>query len=252
MIKPIEKPKYTESSVKVFFTNDYSIFHFMHGNRDLNEKKINRIINEVQSGNNMLKYVPIVVDKDFKILDGQHRFMVSKKTGNPVFFVIRDKMDIKQVAKLNSNTSNWKMVDYLNSFASIGIESYLELEQLQKQWPVSLNVMAAMLHLNVPVGSKVKEKFINGELEINYFGETIATIKLAKTFIPFIDNPFSSRFLTVCQRLRSLDDYDHELMIKKLKASGLRIDRLASPKTILLQMEEIINFRNSKTRIRLM
>lgn len=59
-----------ESSIKIYFTSVYGNFKHITGNRDLDEKKINKIIASVKAGNDHLKYNPILVDSDMRIIDG--------------------------------------------------------------------------------------------------------------------------------------------------------------------------------------
>lgn len=73
---------HTEATVKIYHTSQYSLFKMINGNRQLNEPKIKKIIAEIQSGNDMLKYYPVQVKENngrLDILDGQHRFYICKK-----------------------------------------------------------------------------------------------------------------------------------------------------------------------------
>jgi hypothetical protein len=79
---------HTEASLQIFFTNEYSRFRMINGNRQLNEAKINRIIKEISNGNDMRKYYPIQVKENgdrLDILDGQHRFYIARHFKSPVF-----------------------------------------------------------------------------------------------------------------------------------------------------------------------
>ncbi len=83
--------EHVESSQRIFFSKEYANFKMMNGNRELNEKKINKIIDEIKSGNDMLKYYPIQVKDNngrLDILDGQHRFYISRKLKRPVFYIL--------------------------------------------------------------------------------------------------------------------------------------------------------------------
>lgn len=243
--------KLTEASTKIYFSTNYGQFSWMKGNRDLNELKIKRIVAEISSGNNLLKYAPIIVDQEFNILDGQHRFMCAKQTGNPVFFVIKDKMSISEVARLNSNTSNWKNIDYLNSYVSTGNENYIKLEELLQQHKMNILLLATLLHSGTVTDRNVKHLFIDGLFKVQHLDETQNLLNLAKDFEGYVSNPFVSRFLLALEKLVAEELYDHNLMIDKLKMSGRKIERIQNPKSIIANMEEIINFKNSKTQIRL-
>ena len=73
----MEKPG--EANRQIYFTNDYGMFGWIKGNRLLDESRIKKICkaNRVD-GINLFPYVPILVTKDNKVIDGQHRLMAAK------------------------------------------------------------------------------------------------------------------------------------------------------------------------------
>lgn len=71
-----------ESNTRIYYTSDYAMFHFLKGNRDLNEPKINKIVKSVTAGLNFFKYCPIMVNENYFIIDGQHRFYASISSGS--------------------------------------------------------------------------------------------------------------------------------------------------------------------------
>lgn len=74
--------KHNTSTVSVFQTDQYKNFTMILGNRSINMHKVDKIIKEIQGGNDMLMYYPIqvhVVKDKLEILDGQHRFFICKK-----------------------------------------------------------------------------------------------------------------------------------------------------------------------------
>lgn len=52
--------QHVESSVKIYFTSDYARFRMINGNRPLNEKKIKKIIKDIEEGTNILPYAPVI------------------------------------------------------------------------------------------------------------------------------------------------------------------------------------------------
>ena len=87
--------------MKIQKTNDYSMFETLLGNRTINMKKVEQISNDVQNGFNMLEYFPILVKDNsgkFGIIDGQHRFEVSKLNNLPVYYLIANDISLKQIA----------------------------------------------------------------------------------------------------------------------------------------------------------
>ena len=235
-----------ESSVKIYFSLEYGNFKFLKGNRDINEKKVNKIIDSIEiDGIDILKYSPIIVDKEFKILDGQHRFFVSKKLGRPVFYVIVEDFGIKGVTRINSNSSNWKVKDFLNSFIDMKFEAYIKIHDLMKLHKATPLLIAALLHEGTPYMKQQKDTFNDGLIKINHLDYTEKLLSGCKDFSWYTNNSYSRSFVEAIQKIIKSENYDHEEMKRKLKMSGKKIDRLENKKTIMRQVEEIFNFKNS-------
>lgn len=235
-----------ESSVKIYFSLKYGDFKFLKGNRDINEKKVNKIIDSIEiDGVDILKYSPIIVDKDLKILDGQHRFYVSKQLKRPVFYVVVEDFGIKGVTKINSNSSNWKVKDYLNSFIDMKFEAYMKIYELMNDHKATPLLIAALLHSGSPYMKQQKATFNDGLIELNHLDYTEKLLKGCKDFAWYTKNPYSRSFVEAVQKIIKSKNYDHVEMMKKLKMSGHKIDRLENKKTIGRQIEEIYNFKNS-------
>lgn len=241
----------TESSVTVYFSNEYGGFKFLKGNRDINEVIVNRILHSIkEEGVDLLKYSPIIVDQDMHILDGQHRFTVSKMLKRPVFFIIASEMSVREIAKINSNSSNWKIKDYMNSYLDLKLDAYQAIKELYDIYPMNVVMIASFLMSGHSRRNNIKQLFIDGLVEVHHYDKTVEVMEMLQDFAPFTIRPFSQRFVHAIENLRHSELYDHELMLSKLRQSGLQIDRIDSAKSIIAQMEEIINYR-MKQRIRI-
>lgn len=80
---------HVESSIKIYFTREYSLFNMLQGNRELNNAKIKRIKFDIMGGLDVLRYCPILVIENkqtgrLDIIDGQHRFWVAKEMKSKV------------------------------------------------------------------------------------------------------------------------------------------------------------------------
>jgi len=241
-----------ESSVKIYFSNSYGDFKFLKGNRDINENKVEKIMKAIQEEDiDILKFAPIIVDEEFRILDGQHRFYVAKKLKRPVYYVQVPNMGVREIAKINSNSSNWKVRDYLNSYIDMGIESYQKIQDLNEKYGMTPLNLAALIHMGTLNAKGTRETFIDGDVRMICYDQAVTILKILEQFKPHTKQPYSRRFCTAIERLLKSKLYDHQLMIKKLQLSGQQIDRLDSTKTIIAQMEEIVNFKAQK-QIRLL
>ena len=102
--------------IEIHKTEDYSFFSFVKGNRPLrNTKKLEKSILELD----LTMYNPIMVDEDYNIIDGQHRFIACKRLGKPIYYVVMEEEDAKKAMMLlNINLRAWKQEEYLNFYAN--------------------------------------------------------------------------------------------------------------------------------------
>lgn len=234
--------QHIESSTKIYWTSEYGRFKFLKGNRDLNSAKVEKIKKAIQNGVNILKYAPIIVNDNMEIIDGQHRFAVSRELKENVYYVIQSAADLSVVPAINSNSSNWKTSDYLNSYIDLKKEHYLKLQEFMLEW-VHINLATAINVCTKSDNKIAKELFRDGEYKCDNLEEAHELSKFLFDFVPFTDNPFSSRFYEVARQMRKSEAYVHDLMIAKLKESGRRIAQVHSVKSIIEEMESIINHR---------
>ncbi len=238
---------HVESATKIYFTTEYGRFKFMKGNRDLVESKIKKIIKAIESGVDILKYSPIIVNKDMEIIDGQHRFAVSKQLKQNVYYVIKEDADLSIVPAINSNSSKWRTADFLASYIDLSKVPYKQLQAFMESFPkMSIPTAAKMLHAGTVTNQEAMEAFRDGLLTTDHQDTAYDLAEMLKDFEPHMENPYSERMFRVISQLKDNGKYDHDLMVKKLEASGKRIEDIGNPKSIISQMELIINHHSQK------
>lgn len=116
-------------------TTDYSKFKFYKSNRPVrkNPDLENSLLNE-----NKLEYNPIVVDKNYYIVDGQHRFTICKNNNLELYYTVDPEASEKDVIRLNTTSRNWKLEDYLNHYVERNFEEYVFTKSMVEKYPIQL------------------------------------------------------------------------------------------------------------------
>ena len=154
---------HTESSIKIYHTNEYGRFRIIQGNRQLNESKINKIRSDIEDGIDFLKYCPIIVvenDGRLDIIDGQHRFYVAKQICSRVWYIIAQATSLYEIAKVNSNTEKWKDRDFINCYVQNGNEHYATLAKFREHTGFPVTICLKLLTkgtVSSGGGTKLKE-----------------------------------------------------------------------------------------------
>ena len=232
------------NGVEIYSTKDYDRFSFIKGNRIVNEGRVKKIILSVKEKINLLPYNPIIVDKNYRIVDGQHRFTVSKLMNKPVFYVILESNGLKSISTINSNTKNWTLHEFCDWYARRNNKHYKDLGSLQQKAKISINYCIGLLWSGTPnVHAIHLEKFRNGEFVINHGIYAPSFISHINEIREFHENESINRNLLVAFKdIYDGDAYDHKRMLIKLKQLG-GMQKQGSVKQYLAKFEEIFNHK---------
>lgn len=182
--------KDVESNIKVYVTKDYSIFNFLECNRAVNQNQVKKIVKSIQEKG--YYPVPILVDDNYTIIDGQHRFTALEQLNLPVYYIKSAFIDTDCVY-LNVNAKNWNIIDYVRFYASKGIDSYQKLLNL---WDPYLADRQSVFHsfsaLRLAViydGGSIRTKLKTGEFVLS---ENITDISQRLSVINFCLKQFKT------------------------------------------------------------
>ncbi len=118
-------------------TKDYGIFRKKEPNREIDRPNLKRLINSIKA-QNLLEYRPIIVDKSFYVIDGQHRLEAAKSLNVPIFYQINKEATDEDIILLNTTQKKWELSDYVNFYASKGYENYINFVSLAREKDLSI------------------------------------------------------------------------------------------------------------------
>lgn len=151
-----------------YVTTDYEQFKRLKGNRDIMDARRNKLINSIETIGQM--DVPILVNEKMEIIDGQGRFEAFKALNLPVPYIVQEGIGLKECQRMNIGQSNWKLRDYVLSYAEIGDNSYAYLLHLWDTFnymPVSTVASIAKNSVEVDAKSIKRGTFSLTEAEYN-------------------------------------------------------------------------------------
>jgi hypothetical protein len=113
-------------------TKDYAKFTFLRANREINKKNVEKIKESYREWG-VIAGRPILIDKDFNIIDGQHRFCALRDLGWPITYEIITGNVIGKTMALNSSQDHWQLVDFVKSYAEQGMDNYRKLLKYEEK-----------------------------------------------------------------------------------------------------------------------
>ena len=171
---PMLGERYKTSSLKaegvldgeIGYSSNYSSFKFLEANRDIKERHVNRLVASIRKEGQIY---PILVNKSFDVIEGQHRVEACKILQLPVMFLKNDKATIKHVRIVNNCQEGWGFYDYLKSFSHRSHschETYQKVELFVKEFCFQPRICLILLVGGVDNGKKIDE-FKLGTFTIN-------------------------------------------------------------------------------------
>lgn len=137
--------KYAEKAYDVYVTTDYSKFKRLVGNRDIPESRIAKIVESIQT----IGWVhnPIIVNEKLEVIDGQGRLTALQRLKMPVEYIIAEGAGNTECVYMNMNMVNWKLPDFVKSYAEQGNENYQRLLTLMEKYAGgNLNIISTAVH----------------------------------------------------------------------------------------------------------
>lgn len=240
------------NKINIQVTKDYSKFKIVNGNREINKAHVKRLAKSI-SDNNLLEFNPILVNKNYEVIDGQHRLTVAQENNLPVYFVMVNPAGLAEVQLLNANSKAWSMSDYLKSYIKLGINDYSILEDYMDQYGLPLMISAAFLEgieLNSQKFKNLPQKFRAGEFRVKSLNKAIQLAEKIVIFKPYVEKGawrgryFIEALTTAFGIVRA------EKLLKKVKTSKKLIIPQVNRTAYLRALEDILNYRSrSETRL---
>ena len=117
---------------KVGVTNDYEMFQFLDSNREPNDRIVAKLEESIKQNG---VQIPIIVNQQKQIVDGQHRFWALRRLGYKVPFIISQTWkEDKHTIEINNTGSRWNALDYANYAAVNGNLDVDEALKISRQW----------------------------------------------------------------------------------------------------------------------
>jgi hypothetical protein len=229
--------------MKVYRTNDYSIFKTVKGNREVDKSNVKRLVKSLQLIN-LLEENPIIVNDRMEVIDGQHRLEAAQLLSLSIYYIVRRSARLPEVQLLNSNSKSWTLHDYLKSHIKRGNTSYVVIQDYCDKYGLPLSLGLELLSNKEDARRKI-ESLKDGTFEIGNLKKAERIGDIISEYKPYTENGVyrSQEFVRAVKRLLKGDVYNHNVMLKKLTHMKGLIRREASAKYYLRALEDIYNYK---------
>lgn len=148
-------------------STNYDAFKFYSCNRAISPAHVNRLIIDVTFPKKY-RLNPITVDKDLRIIDGQHRYKACQMLGLPIYYIVDNEGNSEDIKLRNSQQTQWDNNDFLY-FHAQEIEDYKILFNLSQTYKIRTSFLFSALEKICSEGSrgKLSKKFKDGNFRFN-------------------------------------------------------------------------------------
>tara|TARA_R110000868_G_scaffold188649_1_gene431439 strand:- start:425 stop:1228 length:804 start_codon:yes stop_codon:yes gene_type:complete len=248
-------PAMSQQDLQIHSTADLSVFKILDGNRNINLGNVERLIKSIQE--NGFLQMPIIVNENYEVIDGQHRLMAAKKLNSIIYYHKVNNYDLNTAIILNRNQSNWSIADYIRSYCDLKYKDYIKLQEfyeLNKDFGLMISAELTCIshkslmyansnNLNSDEIRKGQYKF-DPNNKAEYIFNAARKIKLA------IPEVMSVAYLRSLNRCIKNPEFNLNQFVKKATTFPDQHRKSNTISVVMANIEHIYNFRNQgKTRI---
>lgn len=202
----------------IYETFDYDKFKFYKSNRDINRPYIKAVLKPSMEQGVILK--EILVNSEFYIIDGQHRFTVWKEMELPIKYSIDPNAKESDIPRINVAQSKFNEDAAEHHFIEMGNHNYIRYRKFREKWGVNGNPLAhnktkCLLMMASGEGNLYKG-FMDGKFKTPKNTEVQDRVmEIYQDLYSYIQDPqdASLQLLQGAMILAQCPNYDHNRMI---------------------------------------
>lgn len=219
-----------KTNLEVYETTDYSQFKYYDSNRKITRNS--SLENDILK-TNKLKYHPITVNTEKKVIDGQHRLDICIRNKLPVYFIIDNESIETDIMSVQS-AKKWKQSDFLKFYCTKGKIAYQIIDNAIETHRVCITSLIRVFCVNL--GNQTARLFMTGDIQLKYEEDYIYEIlKQYQEVIEISDwvagkrrrytRDFEASLLHVLITISESESGDFEHLIDRVKHNHEAIER---------------------------
>ena len=232
----------TEPMVKhsnqVHTTTDYFLFKPIDGNRNKNLLHINRLM---KSMSDSYLFTVIIVNENYEIIDGQHRFDVIQYLKLPLHYIVCNGYGLNEVHILNQNSKTWNADDYLTGYCNLGYEDYLKYSMFKEKYNLGHNETMSLLACT-PNKTDI-DVFYRGDYKVKSLSQAEEWIEKILMLEPYYAGIKRRAFIYAMMSLFKNKNFEFTEFLQKLKVQPTALQDCTNATNYKILIEEIYNYR---------
>jgi len=223
---------------RVHVEYNYKKFKLLDENRELKPLNLSNLRGSIQRVD-LSDYFPILVTKNFEIIDGQHRFTIWKELGMPIKYKVMKASNMEIIADINTAQASWNIGDLIKHHAALGNTNYALLQDDMKKHKLSAKTLLMFIMGKTNYSEDIRRKtLIYRKEDSNSLNRFMNDVKI------FARHEFGkqSKFYQAFAALRTHPLYETSVMVHQEYKYGK--DKLSPRTTTQGYLEDLVYLYN--------
>ena len=199
---------------------------------------------------NLLSCHPIVVNENYEIIDGQHRYIAAKELGVPIYYIIEKNIEFNDIVTINDTRLIWRLDDYIHYWACQGNENYVKVRKLHRKYNLSYQVILLIQNNKTLTDDLKHGRFVyNNDIGETLFQNVALTLKTITDNQGPREHIHRAKFVRGLVRLLRHPEFDIEIWLKCIPMNPRHFDNRGSSDQHYDAFVEAYNFKRKTKRI---
>lgn len=235
-----------KTSNQVHTTTDYFLFKPIDGNRNKNVLHLKRL---KQSMEQNYLFTVIIVNENYEIIDGQHRFEIIRELELPLNYIVCEGYGLNEVHVLNANSKNWAFDDYLNGYCNLGYKDYIIYRDFKNKYGYQHQICQRLLYGQS--NGDTSKVFQAGKFKVNHFSEAVKYAEMIPLVKPYYTGYTRQGFVLALLTVLKNPNFSFNEFLRKLEIQPTSLKDCAKVQGYIALIEDIYNYhRKEKINLR--
>lgn len=228
------------TDIKVYKTFDYSLFKTIKGNRDIKTPHLKGLEASIKE---KYLFTIIIVNENFEIIDGQHRFEIISKLNLPVYYIIREGYGMGEVIRFNTESKVWNADDYLKTYCDQGNSNYKLYYKFKEKYKLGHNEVKTLLGLNFR-NTVTTRLFKEGKFVTANYNRAVEMTEKIFSLAPYYSGYKRRSFIYAMFSLFKNPLFNFNEFFKKVKMLPDSLVDCTNTMNYIILINEIYNYKN--------
>lgn len=233
---------------RILATTDYEMFNLLEENRDIKQNIVQKLMKSFRETDGMCEAQPIIVDRHYNVIDGQHRLEACKQLGLPVYYLVSNSTkDI--IIPLNSVQEKWALEDYAKYYSKKNNENYISILEVRKQTHASIDGIIEVIGSS---GGRANDVFKEGRFILDgSLNEIISKVEkmLELCFKVRGKRQINRKITRAIRYLSRVEHFNQDYLLEKIDKHKGKIHGCDTSEDYITMFRDVYNYKSKGKKL---